>query len=49
MLGVTRSDGRQLVVNAQDGRQRLDLGRRGKITYLTTIDSPLAPPGSSYR
>ncbi len=48
LLGVTRSDDRQLVVNAQDGRQRLDLGRRGKITYLTTVDSPLASPGQLF-
>jgi len=41
LLGVTRRDYRQVVVSAQDGRQRLDLGPRGRITYLSS--SPLIP------
>lgn len=47
-VGVTRRDYHQVVVDARTGRQRLDFGRRGRITYLTTVDSPLAAPGQLF-
>ena len=39
-LGVMRRDSRQVVVDATDGRELLDLGARGEITYMMSISDP---------